>query len=70
MQEGRSLWEAGKVMSVEWVDPVLGGVVQAGTGTVNARLKLGSRLADVENFCSCRQAREYGTVCPLSLIHI
>ena len=64
MQEGRSLWEAGKVMSVEWVDPVLGGVVQAGTGTVNARLKLGARLADVENFCSCRQAREYGTVCP------
>ncbi|NBR46747.1 MAG: hypothetical protein EBT68_06525, partial [Verrucomicrobia bacterium] len=64
MQEGRSLWEAGKVMSVDWVDPVLGGVVQAGTGTVNARLKLGKRLADVENLCSCRQAREYGTVCP------
>jgi hypothetical protein len=64
MQEGRSLWEAGKVMSVEWIDPVLGGVVQAGTGTVNARLKLGKRLADVENLCSCRQAREYGTVCP------
>jgi len=64
MQEGRSLWEAGKVMSVEWIDPVLGGVVQAGTGTVNARLKLGKRLSDVENLCSCRQAREYGTVCP------
>ncbi|MDA0325132.1 MAG: hypothetical protein O2830_05795, partial [Verrucomicrobia bacterium] len=64
MQEGRSLWEAGKVMSVEWVDPMLGGVVQAGTGTVNARLKLGKRLSDVENLCSCRQAREYGTVCP------
>ena len=30
MQEGRSLWEAGKVMSVDWVDPMLGGVVQAG----------------------------------------
>ena len=64
MQEGRSLWEAGKVMSVDWVDPMLGGVVQAGTGTVNARLKLGKRLSDVENLCSCRQAREYGTVCP------
>ena len=64
MQEGRSLWEAGKVMSVDWIDPVLGGVVQAGTGTVNARLKLGKRLSDVENLCSCRQAREYGTVCP------
>ena len=25
MQEGRSLWEAGKVMSVDWVDPMLGG---------------------------------------------
>ena len=44
MQEGRSLWEAGKVMSVDWIDPVLGGVVQAGTGTVNARLKLGGPL--------------------------
>lgn len=40
------------------------GVVQAGTSTVNARLKLGNRLSDVENLCSCRQAREYGTICP------
>lgn len=63
MKEGRALWEAGRVKSVSYDPPMLHGMVQAGTSTVNARLKLGCRLSDVENLCSCRQAREYGTVC-------
>ncbi|MFH1067178.1 MAG: hypothetical protein V1746_04695, partial [bacterium] len=64
MQEGRMLLESGKVLSWSWEPPLLTGVVQSGASTVNARLKLGARLSDVENLCSCRQSREYGTICP------
>ncbi|MDX6765425.1 MAG: SNF2-related protein [Candidatus Methylacidiphilales bacterium] len=63
MKEGRALWECGKVKEVSYEPPMLVGIVQTGTSTVNARLNLGRRLSDVENLCSCRQAREYGTVC-------
>lgn len=63
MKEGRALWESGKVLSVSYEPPMLHGLVQAGTSTVKARLRLGKRLSDVENLCSCRQAREYGTIC-------
>jgi superfamily II DNA or RNA helicase len=63
MKEGRALWESGKVKEAAYEPPLLHGTVQTGTSTVNARLHLGRRLSDVENLCSCRQAREYGTVC-------
>jgi superfamily II DNA or RNA helicase len=63
MKEGRALWECGKVKEVAYEPPMLSGIVQTGTSTVNARLNLGRRLSEVENLCSCRQAREYGTVC-------
>lgn len=64
LQEGRILFESAKVLSWKHEDQILTGVVQSGTSTVNARLKIGKRLSDVENLCSCRQAREYGTICP------
>lgn len=74
MKEGRALWECGKVKEVSYDPPMLAGIVQTGTSTVNARLNLGRRLSEVENLCSCRQAREYGTVCAhviaLGLEHI
>ncbi len=63
MKEGLSLWESSKVLDVAYEPPLLRGTVQTGTTSVKARLQLGCRLADVENLCSCRQAREYGTVC-------
>ncbi|MEM9399907.1 MAG: SNF2-related protein [Verrucomicrobiota bacterium] len=64
MKEGRSLFESGKVRDAKYEPPLLHGVVQTGTSSVNARLHVGYRLSDVENNCSCRQAREYGTICP------
>ena len=64
LKEGKSLFDSGKVKAVSYEPPMLIGVVQTGTSTVNARLHLGTRLSDVENMCSCRQAREYGTICP------
>lgn len=64
MKEGRALYESGKVGDVKYDSPLLVGSVRSGTSSVNARLKIGERLSDVENLCSCRQAREYGTICP------
>ncbi|MEM6884962.1 MAG: SNF2-related protein [Verrucomicrobiota bacterium] len=74
MKEAEALVQAGKVESVEWNPPMLTGKVLTGTSSVNARLHVGSRLSEVENMCSCRQAREYGTICchviALGLVYI
>ncbi|MDR2462180.1 MAG: DEAD/DEAH box helicase [Verrucomicrobiales bacterium] len=64
LKEGTALWKSGKIQDVVYSPPLLSGVVQSGTSAVKARLHLGRRLSEVENLCSCRQAREYGTVCP------
>ncbi|MDR1192093.1 MAG: DEAD/DEAH box helicase [Verrucomicrobiales bacterium] len=64
MKEGLALWESGMVGAVVYAPPLLSGEVRTGTGSVKARLYLGRRLSEVENLCSCRQAREYGTICP------
>lgn len=65
MKEGRALWESGKVVAVNYEPPMLHGLVQAGTSTVKARLRLGKRLSDVENLCSCRQAGSMGRFVPM-----
>lgn len=74
MKEAEAFVQAGKVESVEWNPPMLTGKVLTGTSSVNARLHVGSRLSEVENMCSCRQAREYGTICchviSLGLVYI
>jgi len=74
MKEAEALLEAGKVEQVSYEPPLLHGRVLTGTSYVNARLHVGSRLSEVENGCSCRQAREYGTICchviALGLAHI
>jgi superfamily II DNA or RNA helicase len=64
MKEAESLLEAGRVEEVTLEPPLLKGLVRTGTSHVKARLHIGSRLSEVENLCSCRQAREYGTICP------
>ncbi len=74
MKEAEALVQAGKVESVTWEPPLLYGRVMTGTSSVNARLHIGARLSEVENLCSCRQAREYGTICchviALGLAHL
>jgi len=64
MKEAESLLEAGRVEDVTLEPPLIHGKVRTGTSYVKARLHIGSRLSEVENLCSCRQAREYGTICP------
>jgi len=63
-KEGRSLAAAGAVQNWQWEPPILSGTVRTHGGvTINARLKLGARAVEVENLCSCRQARVDGTIC-------
>jgi superfamily II DNA or RNA helicase len=58
-KEGRQLAEAGRVQNLSYTGAVLSGTV----GNVNARLKLGTGPFDIENQCSCRQARVDGIIC-------
>ncbi len=63
-KEGRALAAAGAVTHWEYEAPFLHGTVRtSGGSTVNARIKLGARATEVENLCSCRQARVEGTIC-------
>ena len=66
VKQARSLLQQGKVLSSNWTPPLLKGVVQEGTTSYRAGLVIKS-AADVENICSCRQSREWGTMCPHSV---
>jgi len=63
-KEGRQLAEAGRVADLQYNPPILSGQVRTAGGTaVAARLKLGNGPLDMENQCSCRQARVEGIIC-------
>ena len=66
MKQARSLVAGDKVLSANWTPPVLKGVVQEGSMSYRAGLVIKSER-DVENMCSCRQSREWGTICAHSL---
>jgi SNF2 family DNA or RNA helicase len=66
MKHARSLLAAGKVLSSNWTEPVLRGVVQEGTISYRAGLVIKSQR-DIENICTCRTAREWGTICAHSV---
>src|SRR5213593_3271866 len=63
-KEDKALAAAGNVLQWEYQPPFLSGTVRTGGGaTINARIKLGTRATEVENFCVCRQARDKGRIC-------
>ncbi|MDE1171891.1 MAG: DEAD/DEAH box helicase [Verrucomicrobium sp.] len=64
LNEASSLQKAGRVAAVSLDGAFLTGQLRLTTGNLTARLKISDRLSEVENLCSCRQARERGTVCP------
>ena len=66
VQHARALLSAGKVLSSNWTPPLLKGVVQAGETSYRAGLIINSSF-DVENICTCRAAREDGTICAHSV---
>jgi len=66
VQHARLLLAGGHVLSSNWTPPVLKGVVQAGETSYRAGLVIKGEI-DIDNLCTCRQSREYGTICPHSV---
>ena len=62
----RHLLAEGKVLSSNYTPPILKGVVQEGTTTYRSGLVLKSGI-DLENLCSCRASRDWGTICAHSV---
>ena len=66
MKHAKALLEMGRVVSFNYTPPVLRGLVREGEVEFRAGLKIRS-YTDVENICSCRESREWGTICAHSL---
>jgi superfamily II DNA or RNA helicase len=66
VKQARSLLASGKVLSSEWNPPVLRGVVQDGTTSYRCGLVIKDSI-DIENLCTCRQSRAWGTICAHSV---
>jgi superfamily II DNA or RNA helicase len=66
MKHARALVEMGRVVSAAYHPPVLRGLVREGTTEYRAGLKILSK-SNIENLCSCRDSREWGTICAHSL---
>jgi len=66
MKAARALLAADKVLSSDYAPPVLKGVVQEGTTSYRAGLVVKSDI-DLENLCTCRVSRDWGTICAHSV---
>lgn len=66
MKRARAYLQAGQVLSSNWTDPILKGVVQEGASSYRAGLVIKNSI-DVENMCTCRPSREWGTICAHSV---
>jgi len=66
VKRARAYIEQGQVASSYWVPPLLRGVVQAGENSFRASMVIHDGI-DIENFCNCREAREWGKICAHSV---
>ncbi|HTL54901.1 MAG TPA: SNF2-related protein [Candidatus Limnocylindrales bacterium] len=62
MKMARAYLQQGQVLSSHWGPPLLRGVVQAGEVSFRASMVIKSPI-DIENLCTCRDAREWGKIC-------
>jgi len=62
MKHARHSLEQGRVLSSFWAAPLLRGVVQEGESSHRASMVIHSGI-DIENLCTCREAREWGKIC-------
>jgi len=62
MKRARAYLEQGEVLSSYWKPPLLRGVVQAGDVSFRASMVIKGEI-DIENLCTCREAREWGKIC-------
>ncbi|MBS0661440.1 MAG: SNF2 helicase associated domain-containing protein [Verrucomicrobia bacterium] len=66
LKHARALREMGRVISANYAPPLLRGFVREGETEYRAGLKIDGPTR-IENICSCRQSREYGTICAHSV---
>jgi superfamily II DNA or RNA helicase len=66
LKHAKALVQMGRVVSFNYAPPILRGLVREGETEYRAGLKIRS-YTDVENLCSCRESREWGTICVHSL---
>ena len=62
MKQARACVAQGQVVSSYWAPPLLRGVVRAGEIFYRASLVIRDEI-DIENLCTCRDARESGRIC-------
>jgi superfamily II DNA or RNA helicase len=66
MKMARAYVDSDQVLSSDWSPPLLKGVVQAGGTSYRAGLVIKSST-NIDNICTCRQSREWGTLCAHSV---
>jgi SNF2 family DNA or RNA helicase len=66
IRHARALCEAGRVNGASYSPPLLKGHVREGDTEYSAGLKIKSQ-GDIENLCTCRTSRQWGTICAHSL---
>ena len=66
IRHARALRDTGRVSGAHWSAPMLQGFVREGEKELRSGLKILS-ASNVENICTCRVSREYGTICAHSL---
>ena len=62
VKRARAYIEQKEVLSSYWAPPLLRGVVQSGGVSFRASMVINSEI-DIENLCTCRDAREWGKIC-------
>ncbi len=63
LKQAKAMVAAGRVSAVRYRPPILSAIVQVDGRDLITRLKIGKGAANVENLCTCREAKEYGTIC-------
>src|SRR5688500_4561585 len=66
MKRARAFLEMDQVLSSNWTPPILKGVVQEGSSSYRAGWAIRSET-NLDNLCTCRQARESGMICAHSV---
>ena len=62
VKHARAYLQLGQVLSSHWQPPLLRGVVQNDGVSFRASLVIKNEI-DIENLCTCREAREWGKIC-------
>ena len=66
IRHARAMREAGRVAGAQWTPPLLQGSVREGEREYRAGLRILSQT-NIDNLCTCRLSREYGTICAHSV---